>query len=161
LAVRAARAAGSVGSLLWTRAARRPVDSFAIFAAFAASTIIVVNAVFLQSGTLPAPFFAAPAPPPSPAAAIAPPVPPQQQPLAAARPNDPIAALIGETSHVMAVQRVLADYGYGQITPTGVLDQSTSAAIAKFERERGLPVTGQISDRLVSELAAMTGRPLE
>ena len=37
----------------------------------------------------------------------------------------------------------------------------TRAAIEKFERDRGLPVTGQISDRLVRELAAMTGRPLE
>lgn len=161
LAGRAVRAAGSAGSLLWARAARRPVDSFAIFAAVAASTIIVVNALFLQSGSLPAPFFAAPAPLPLPAVPLtstAQPLPPQP---VVARPNDPIATLIGETSRIMAVQRVLADYGYGQITPTGVLDQPTMAAIGKFQRERGLPVTGQISDRLVNELAAMIGRPLE
>ncbi|HEY5217766.1 MAG TPA: peptidoglycan-binding protein, partial [Pseudolabrys sp.] len=30
-----------------------------------------------------------------------------------------------------------------------------------FERDHRLPVTGQISDRFVRELAAMTGRPLE
>jgi len=34
-------------------------------------------------------------------------------------------------------------------------------AVEKFERERRLPVDGQISDRLVRELAGMTGRPLD
>ncbi|HEX9361560.1 MAG TPA: peptidoglycan-binding protein, partial [Bradyrhizobium sp.] len=34
-------------------------------------------------------------------------------------------------------------------------------AIQKFERERKLPVTGQMSDRLVRELIAVTGRPIE
>ena len=62
---------------------------------------------------------------------------------------------------MLAVQRALADFGYGQIKPTGVEDADTRAAIEKFERSRQLPVTGTISDRLVRELAAMTGRPLE
>jgi peptidoglycan hydrolase-like protein with peptidoglycan-binding domain len=75
--------------------------------------------------------------------------------------NDPIAELIAPPKQVLAVQRVLADFAYGQITPTGVLDAATQRAIAKFERERQLPVTGQISDRLLRELSAMTGRPLE
>ncbi|MGH6726786.1 MAG: peptidoglycan-binding domain-containing protein [Pseudolabrys sp.] len=75
--------------------------------------------------------------------------------------NDPIAELIAPTKQVIAVQRALADFGYGQIRPTGVFDPQTQSAIEKFERERRLPVTGQISDRLVRELAAMTGRPLE
>ena len=34
-------------------------------------------------------------------------------------------------------------------------------AIERFERERRLPITGQISDRFTRELAAVTGRPLE
>ena len=62
---------------------------------------------------------------------------------------------------MLAIQRALADFGYGQIKPTGVYDPATQAAIEKFERDRKLPVTGQISDQLVRELAAMTGRPLE
>ena len=60
-----------------------------------------------------------------------------------------------------AIQRALADFGYGQIKPNGVFDAGTQSAIEKFERERKLPVTGQISDRLTRELAAVTGRPLE
>ena len=75
--------------------------------------------------------------------------------------NDPIAELIAPTKRVLAIQRALADFGYGQIKPTGVYDAGTQAAIEKFERDRRLPVTGQISDSLVRELAAMTGRPLE
>ena len=76
-------------------------------------------------------------------------------------PNDPIAKLIAPSKRVMAIQRALAEFGYGQIKPTGVYDPETRTAIEKFERDRRLPVTGQISDRFVRELAAMTGRPLE
>jgi len=62
---------------------------------------------------------------------------------------------------ILAVQRALADYGYGQLRPNGMLGPETKAAIERFERERKLPVTGQISDRLARELAAVTGRPLD
>lgn len=65
------------------------------------------------------------------------------------------------SKRIMAVQRALADFGYGQLVPTGVLGVETKAAIERFERERKLPVTGQVSDHLVRELAAVTGRPLE
>ena len=75
--------------------------------------------------------------------------------------NDPIAELIAPTKQVLAIQRALSDFGYGQINPTGVYDPETKEAIEKFERDRRLPVTGQISDHLARELAAMTGRPLE
>ena len=82
------------------------------------------------------------------------------KPAAPARP-DPIADLIAPSQRVLAIQRALSDFGYGQIKPTGQYDPETKAAIEKFERERRLPVTGQLSDRFVRELAAMTGRPLE
>jgi peptidoglycan hydrolase-like protein with peptidoglycan-binding domain len=75
--------------------------------------------------------------------------------------SDPIADLIAPTQRVTAIQRALADFGYGQLKPTGVYDPQTQAAIEKFERDRRLPVTGQISDQLVRELSAMTGRPLD
>ncbi len=75
--------------------------------------------------------------------------------------NDPIAQLLAPSARVLAVQRALTDFGYGQIKPTGIYDADTNAAIKKFERDQQLPLTGEISDRLVRELAAMTGRPLE
>jgi len=62
---------------------------------------------------------------------------------------------------VAAVQRALTEYGYGQLKPSGTIGADTQAAIQKFERERRMPVTGQISDRLVRELSAMIGHPID
>ena len=62
---------------------------------------------------------------------------------------------------VAAVQRALTEYGYGQLKPTGTAGSDTQAAIQKFERTRKLPVTGQMSDRLVRELTAMIGHPID
>jgi peptidoglycan hydrolase-like protein with peptidoglycan-binding domain len=75
--------------------------------------------------------------------------------------NDRIAELTVSSKRVLAIQRALADFGYGQIKATGVNDADTRSAIEKFERDHRLPVSGQITDRFVRELAAMTGRPLE
>ena len=75
--------------------------------------------------------------------------------------DDPIARLLAPAPRVLAVQRALAEFGYGQIKPTGIVGPETKAAIEKFERDRHLPVTGEISDRLIRELSALTGRRLE
>jgi peptidoglycan hydrolase-like protein with peptidoglycan-binding domain len=84
----------------------------------------------------------------------------QAQPAGAA-PRDQIAALIEPQARVVAVQRALSDYGYGPIRTPGTVGPETRAAIEKFERDRRLPVTGQIGPQLVRELSAVTGRPLE
>jgi peptidoglycan hydrolase-like protein with peptidoglycan-binding domain len=65
------------------------------------------------------------------------------------------------SKRVVAVQRALAEYGYGQIKPTGTVDADTKVAIERFERERRLPITGQVSERVARELTTVTGRPLE
>jgi hypothetical protein len=154
----------------------------AIFGAATISLVIVVNAVFLQSAPHPAPFFVNPASQPRQVADLHPvgaaPAPPKgsdaapgratasQRPVQqiSARRNDPIGDLIGASiaspARVMAVQRALSDFGYGQIKVTGTLDDPTSAAIERFERDHKLPVSGRLSDRLLTELAAMTGRPI-
>ncbi|WP_257165297.1 peptidoglycan-binding domain-containing protein [Bradyrhizobium sp. SRS-191] len=67
----------------------------------------------------------------------------------------------GNARRVAAVQRALTEYGYGQLKPTGMIGSDTQTAIQKFERERKLPVTGQVSDRLVRELAIVIGHPIE
>ena len=172
--------AGLLGSRLRSRVVDRPVDTFAILGAAAATLIIVVNALFLQSGARPAPFVANPTPVKTDAAEAnlkptpriidmnathtgATPRPTQGVPLPVPSPrrNDPIADLIGPSPRILAVQRVLSDYGYGQVKPSGTLDEATSEAIEKFEREHQLPVTGRVSDRLVAELSAMIGRPVQ
>jgi Putative peptidoglycan binding domain len=75
--------------------------------------------------------------------------------------NDPVGDLIIASRRVAAVQRALTDYGYGQLKPTGTVGSDTLAAIQKFERDRKLPITGQMSDRLVRELSAATGRSID
>jgi peptidoglycan hydrolase-like protein with peptidoglycan-binding domain len=141
--------------------------------AFAAVLAIFTNALFMQHGPHPAPLFAARLAAKQEVPAVA--TLQQQTPVALPQPapmqqratqvepkhNDPIAELIAPSKRVLAVQRALADFGYGQIKPTGEYDANTRLAIEKFERDHRLPVTGQISDRLVRELAAMTGRSLE
>jgi hypothetical protein len=91
---------------------------------------------------------------------------PQTAPAAVARPPAPIPAAsrndpASTPRRVAAVQRTLTEYGYGQLKPTGTVGSETQAAIQKFERDRKIPVTGQMSDRLVRELAAMTGKAID
>jgi hypothetical protein len=73
----------------------------------------------------------------------------------------PASSHSAATRRIASVQRALTENGYGQLKPTGAVGADTQAAITKFERNRKLPVTGQMSDRLVRELTAMTGRPIE
>jgi peptidoglycan hydrolase-like protein with peptidoglycan-binding domain len=75
--------------------------------------------------------------------------------------GDAIGDMLASSRRVIGLQRALAQFGYGQIKPTGMVDAETRAAIEKFERERKLPVTGQPSERVARELAGLTGRPLD
>jgi putative peptidoglycan binding protein len=94
---------------------------------------------------------------PTPNSALAPPPSPS-----IARPPAPVPPVhITGSRRVAAVQRVLTEYGYGQLNATGTVGADTQAAIQKFERERRMPVTGQMSDRLVHELTIVTGHPID
>ncbi len=111
----------------------------------------------------PARFEPAPAavlPPTRPAAA-----PPAAKPKLAAAPEparqDPIAQLLAPAKRITSVQRILTAYGYGQMKPTGVLDNATEDAIRKFETSRKMPVTGQVSDQLVRALSALSGQQID
>lgn len=75
--------------------------------------------------------------------------------------QDPIAQLLSPSKRVIAVQRILTAYGYGQIKPSGAIDSATEDAIRKFESARKLPVTGQLSDQLVRTLSAMSGQQID
>jgi hypothetical protein len=173
---RTARAAGIIG--------RNPRETVGLIAASAAILMIFVNALFLQPGPHPAPIFASrlpgriaatapvPFPPPAPVSDMtpwprSPAVSETQHAKAAVKAvpepshTDPIAQLLGPSKQVLAVQRVLTAYGYGQIRPTGMIGPETQDAIKKFERSRKMPVTGTISDQLVRSLADMSGQPLD
>ncbi|WP_347341816.1 peptidoglycan-binding domain-containing protein [Bradyrhizobium uaiense] len=88
---------------------------------------------------------------------------PAAAPSSVIRPPAPIptAHLSPAGKRIAAVQRTLTEYGYGQLKPTGTIGADTQHAIAKFERARKLPVTGQMSDRLVRVLGTMIGHSIE
>ena len=85
------------------------------------------------------------------------------------RPPAPIPVVSRADAHlgsngsrrVAAVQRALTEYGYGQLKPTGTIGPDTQAAIAKFERDRKIPATGQMTARMVRELSAMIGHAID
>jgi hypothetical protein len=76
-------------------------------------------------------------------------------------PIPPAPVQITGSRRVAAVQRALSENGYGQVRATGTIGADTQAAIQRFERERRMPVTGQMSDRLVRELTVVTGHPID
>lgn len=167
-----------------------PKDALAATAALAAVAAIVTNAMFLQPGRHPSPLFNTAVSQPVPAAPVSAPLPrvrpseaesrvadkpveaaplkpaaslpaAPRSPVAVPAKSDPVGDLIVSTRRIAAVQRALTEYGYGQLKPTGVIGTDTQAAIQKFERDRKLPVTGQLSDRLIRDLTVLTGRPIE
>jgi hypothetical protein len=166
---------------------RHPREAVAFVLGGSAIVMICANALFMQPGPHPAPMFTrakpalapatlTPAPlSPLPAHFVPvqverlPPARPVELPparpakLAAAEPArpDPIAQLLAPSKRIVAVQRILTAYGYGQIKPTGMLDTPTEDAIRKFETARKMPVTGQLSDPLVRALAAMSGQQID
>lgn len=114
--------------------------------------------------------------PPAPASApsAAPPLSPA---AAAARAMLPPAAVPGDaaitgsvrppgdvqagSSRILAVQKALARLGYGPIKLDGQPGTETRLAVQRFERDRNLPVTGDITDRMVRELSAVSGTSIE
>lgn len=147
-----------------------PRQSVATLMAVSAASVIIVNALWLQPGRHPAPIFApravavTVAPPPVAAPAPVSIAAPAAVPLPTPSPRrDPIAELLAPPAakRLVAVQRALSDFGYGPVRPTGTMGADTQAAIERFERDRRLPVTGQVSERLLRELALMTGRPID
>ena len=74
--------------------------------------------------------------------------------------RDPIGNLINSSRPLGPIQRALSEFGYGPLETNGTLGPNTRAAIERFERDHKMPVTGQISDRLIRELSSMTGRHL-
>jgi hypothetical protein len=158
----------------------RPRASLFAIAGTAGSAAIVINALYLQPGPHPAPIFAIAAPvaaavsneaaPPShPHAPVAEIVRSEPNPIPVKAPavahtqaptRDPIGNLINSSRPLGPIQRALSEFGYGPLETNGTLGPNTRAAIERFERDHKMPVTGQISDRLIRELSNMTGRPL-
>ena len=81
--------------------------------------------------------------------------------VAVARPPAPIPQQSPAARRLAGVQRALSAYGYGNLKITGTMSGETQSAIQTFERQHKMPVTGQVSDRLLRELAAAIGHSVE
>ncbi|MCB4768951.1 peptidoglycan-binding protein [Ancylobacter sp. Lp-2] len=96
-------------------------------------------------------------PVPKPVAKVEPAAPAAQAAAAAAAAPVRPPAEVAVSARMVEVQKALARLGYGPIRIDGRASEATEKAIKDFERDRRLPVTGQISDRLVKELNAVAG----
>jgi hypothetical protein len=182
---------GGLRSLLRRALGRNPLDAVALFLLVIAAGAILINALYRQPGPHPAPIFSVkPRPVAEPVEGVVPPM-PRAKPAAIAKPEpapvveavrvpakpevavpvpaprpatrpDPIGDLIaGPSPRVTAVQKALNEFGYGPVKATGIHGSETTAAIQKFERDRKLQVTGQISPRMLRELSVVTGKTFE
>ena len=77
--------------------------------------------------------------------------------------KDQIAALLkgdapaaDRSTRVAAAQRALQKVGF-VVKPDGSFGATTRQAIERFERDRGLTVTGDLTPRTVRELSAQSG----
>ena len=70
--------------------------------------------------------------------------------------HTPSTAAKGENKTVLGAQKALAKLGFA-LKPSGTLGPQTRKAIEAFERDRHLPVKGELSHRVVKILAAESG----
>jgi hypothetical protein len=105
--------------------------------------------------------------PPTTLAPVPTPAPPAAKPAG----RDPIGDLIRgvdpatvagkDAAKIAAAQKALSKLGYAALKSDGVIGPGTRQAIEKFERDRRLPVTGELGPRTVRELSAQAGMPIE
>ena len=110
--------------------------------------------------------------PPAPASVAAPPAVPAPTPAPRVAPiRDPIADVIrsgeagasagkADAAKIAAAQRALNKLGYGPLKADGMAGAGTHQAIERFERERRIPVTGELNPRTLKELSTRSGMPI-
>ncbi len=59
------------------------------------------------------------------------------------------------------IQQLLSDLGYGPLSADGVLGANTASAIQRFELDRGLPITGQLSEAVIERLEMVSGQKID
>ncbi|MGV8839525.1 MAG: peptidoglycan-binding domain-containing protein, partial [Bauldia sp.] len=150
--------------------ARNPGRTLAAALLVAGTAAIVVNAAFRQSADHPSPFFATRATETETTpAAVQQATQSPAVPAPAANPErvDELARLV-ETAmadtpqvnatpaspNVVEAQQLLTGLGYEPGTIDGLFGSRTRRAIEAFETARGVPVTGAVSETLLSQLRA-------
>lgn len=69
----------------------------------------------------------------------------------------PAHGTVAANVDVKRIQKALADLGYGPLVVDGKAGGQTASAIRRFRLDHGLPVNGDIDDRLVATLAGIGG----
>jgi hypothetical protein len=140
----------------------------------AATGVVATSAPVEAPKPLPRPASAGLAPPaPAPAVTIAahPVVTPHETPdPAEAKAADAIGQMLRsgasasvpapDARRVLAAQKGLVKLGF-VLRPDGVVGATTRQAIEKYERERGQPPRGELTPKLMREIAARSGLPSE
>lgn len=160
---------------LWSQTGRHPAPLLGVKTA--ESRVVPALPPLPPSRPSAAPPPAATAPPavvaPAPLPVIASPAP--AAPVAAAKPHparDPIGDMIRakeaggasakpDNTKIASAQRALTKLGHGPLKADGMPGAGTRQAIERFERERGLAVTGELNPRTIKELSLRAGMPIE
>jgi peptidoglycan hydrolase-like protein with peptidoglycan-binding domain len=126
-----------------------------VFLAFIGLTgFITYNALYMQEQRNNAAVLPRPVPPSVPLPPgpihVAPAPPPKH--VAVTTDLPPLPGQVVPQELVTAIQRELAARGYGSGSPNGKLSDETRKAIATFEKDHGLPVTGAPSDELLRRI---------
>jgi Putative peptidoglycan binding domain len=78
------------------------------------------------------------------------------------RASDPASqAATGDAARLARAQAALTKLGYGALKADGVMGAGTRQAIERFEKDRKLPVSGELGTRTMRELAAQSRLPLD
>ncbi|WP_421696846.1 peptidoglycan-binding domain-containing protein [Ancylobacter sp.] len=156
----ASRSATAAPDIRQVNTPRPTSTSPAVTPAAPPAASVTAPAAPLPLDAVPAP-VATPVPPAKPAVPRAAPAAAPAAPMAEKAAASPADLLppgdVPVSPRVMDIQKALARLGYGPIRIDGIFGAATEEAIQRFERDRRLPVTGQMSDRVIRELTAVSG----
>lgn len=74
---------------------------------------------------------------------------------------NPSPSLSPKEARLAKIQGILSELGYGPLVADGVMGENTSAAIRRFELDRGLPLTGMPSGKVIERLEMVSGETID
>jgi hypothetical protein len=77
------------------------------------------------------------------------------------RASEPASQATGDAARLAKAQAALTKLGYGALKADGVMGAGTRQAIERFEKDRRLPITGELATRTLRDLAAQSGISIE
>ncbi|GAB4514669.1 MAG: peptidoglycan-binding protein [Roseibium sp.] len=74
--------------------------------------------------------------------------------------QETVASDVDADPRLMKIQKALSELGYGPLKADGLMGANTTAAIRRFEFDRGLPLTGEPGPEVIERLEMISGRSL-